>query len=198
MKSPWNLLARLIPQRRSAEITNEAIEPNPLGQESQALSSEPPLNPTKAVLGLENQGIGPTKLIVSPPDDVEGKAVPPLGVSGPDDDQALPPRALRSATRSGDQPHASPIGGRTRKRTSRATQTKNLESGTKNDIVTATRKPGSAKRAQAIEDSPSINPFFDEVAGLDDDIKKLKMQLAQKLHMQNVQLKKMLGRFDVS
>lgn len=195
MKSPWNLLARLIPQRRSAEITNEAIEPNPLGQESQALSSEPPLNPTKA---LENQGIGPTELIVSPPDDVEGKAVPPLGVSGPDDDQALPPRALRSATRSGDQPHASPIGSRTRKRTSRATQTKNLESGTKNDIVTATRKPGSAKKAQAVEDSPSINPFFDEVAGLDDDIKKLKMQLAQKLHMQNVQLKKMLGRFDVS
>jgi hypothetical protein len=36
------------------------------------------------------------------------------------------------------------------------------------------------------------------VAGLDEEIKQLRIQLAQKLHLQNVQLKKMLERFDVS
>ncbi|QFI69476.1 hypothetical protein EKH55_4602 [Sinorhizobium alkalisoli] len=40
--------------------------------------------------------------------------------------------------------------------------------------------------------------FFHEVAILDEEIKMLRTQLAQKLHLQNVQLKKMLDRFDVS
>jgi hypothetical protein len=40
--------------------------------------------------------------------------------------------------------------------------------------------------------------FLDEVAGLDEEIKQLKNQLAHKLYLQNVQLKKMLERFDVS
>ncbi|ASY73177.1 putative 21.7 KDA PROTEIN IN SYRB 5'REGION (ORF4) (plasmid) [Sinorhizobium fredii CCBAU 25509] len=40
--------------------------------------------------------------------------------------------------------------------------------------------------------------FFHEVATLDEEIKVLRTQLAEKLHLQNVQLKKMLERFDFS
>lgn len=45
---------------------------------------------------------------------------------------------------------------------------------------------------------PSGDPFFDEVASLDEEIKKLRSLLAQKLYLQNIQLKKMLERFNVS
>jgi hypothetical protein len=51
------------------------------------------------------------------------------------------------------------------------------------------------KSAQA---SPSREAFFDEVVDVDEDINQLKVQLAHKLHLQNVQLKNMLKRFDVS
>ncbi|APG88003.1 hypothetical protein SAMCCGM7_pC0805 (plasmid) [Sinorhizobium americanum CCGM7] len=40
--------------------------------------------------------------------------------------------------------------------------------------------------------------FFHEVAIIDEEIQMLRTQLAQKLYLQNVQLKKMLERFGVS
>jgi hypothetical protein len=43
--------------------------------------------------------------------------------------------------------------------------------------------------------SSAENPFLDEAASLDDDIKRLKDQLAQKLRLQNAQLREMLERF---
>ncbi|WP_310865730.1 hypothetical protein [Rhizobium hidalgonense] len=49
-----------------------------------------------------------------------------------------------------------------------------------------------------MQPSSSRGAFFDEVASLDEDIKTLKSELAQKLQLQNAQLKKMLKRFDVS
>jgi hypothetical protein len=46
---------------------------------------------------------------------------------------------------------------------------------------------------------PSRGPeFFDEVAGLDGEIRQLRAALARKLSSQNAQLRKMLERFDVS
>lgn len=46
--------------------------------------------------------------------------------------------------------------------------------------------------------STGKSAFLDDVAGLDEEIRQLRNQLAQKLYLQNVQLKKMLERFDVS
>ncbi|ASY66508.1 putative 21.7 KDA protein IN SYRB 5'REGION (ORF4) (plasmid) [Sinorhizobium sojae CCBAU 05684] len=54
------------------------------------------------------------------------------------------------------------------------------------------------KHHQSLQPSSSRDLFFHEVATLDEEIKMLRSQLAQKLHLQNVQLKKMLERFDVS
>ena len=58
--------------------------------------------------------------------------------------------------------------------------------------------PATANKDRDAQSSPSREAFFDEVAGLDEEIRQLRIQLAQKLHLQNVQLKKMLERFDVS
>ncbi|NTG75555.1 hypothetical protein G6M02_19695 [Agrobacterium rhizogenes] len=47
--------------------------------------------------------------------------------------------------------------------------------------------------------SPSpLKTFLDDAVSLDEEIKQLRSQLAQKLLLQNIQLKKMLQRFDAS
>jgi hypothetical protein len=46
--------------------------------------------------------------------------------------------------------------------------------------------------------SSPANPLFDNAAGLDEEIKHLKGELAHKLRLQNAQLKKMLERFERS
>jgi hypothetical protein len=55
------------------------------------------------------------------------------------------------------------------------------------------------KDGQPVEAMPQAVPeFFDEVAGLEDEISQLRVVLAGKLTLQNAQLRKMLERFDVS
>ncbi len=61
-----------------------------------------------------------------------------------------------------------------------------------------TERAVAPKYHQSLPPSSSSDLFFDEVASLDEEIKMLRSQLAQKLHLQNVQLNKMLERFDVS
>ncbi|PSS60572.1 hypothetical protein C6558_31800 [Ensifer sp. NM-2] len=48
-----------------------------------------------------------------------------------------------------------------------------------------------------LQDPMPVQTFRDEVVGLDDDIRKLRLELSQKLAIQNLQLKKMLSRFDI-
>jgi hypothetical protein len=54
------------------------------------------------------------------------------------------------------------------------------------------------KHHQSLQPSSSRDLFFQEVGTLEEEIKMLRTQLARKLHLQNVQLKKMLERFDIS
>ncbi|NTF97900.1 hypothetical protein [Rhizobium rhizogenes] len=76
-----------------------------------------------------------------------------------------------------------------------------------------TKLPARARKARADMDaastvttrqdqsaqSPSpLKTFFDDAVNLDEEIKQLRSQLAQKLHLQNSQLKKLLQRFDAS
>ncbi|MCA1495046.1 hypothetical protein I6F11_30030, partial [Ensifer sp. NBAIM29] len=56
----------------------------------------------------------------------------------------------------------------------------------------------ATNEAQSEQTSCSGDVFFSEVAILDEELKELRRLLAQKLRLQNVQLKKMLERFDVS
>lgn len=54
-----------------------------------------------------------------------------------------------------------------------------------------------APKHQRLQPLSSRDLFFREATTLDEDIKMLRIQLAQKLHLQNGQLTKMLERFDV-
>ncbi|WP_245472449.1 cytochrome P450 [Rhizobium jaguaris] len=50
---------------------------------------------------------------------------------------------------------------------------------------------------QIAQSSSRREAFFEEMARLDEEIKQLRSQLAQKLLLQNDQLKKMLERFEI-
>ncbi|MDX0852942.1 hypothetical protein GOD74_32500 [Sinorhizobium medicae] len=63
--------------------------------------------------------------------------------------------------------------------------------------VTA-QSAAAPKRHDNLQRRSSRELFFHELATLDEEIKTLRMQLAQKLHLQNVQLKTMLERFGIT
>lgn len=77
-------------------------------------------------------------------------------------------------------------------------QTKRRDRGKRGNFNVAKQRAVAPKYHQSLPPSSSSDLFFDEVASLDEEIKILRIQLAQKLHLQNVQLKKMLERFEVS
>ncbi|WP_234836390.1 hypothetical protein [Sinorhizobium meliloti] len=62
----------------------------------------------------------------------------------------------------------------------------------------AAQSAAAPKRHDNLQRRSSRELFFHELATLDEEIKTLRMQLAQKLHLQNVQLKKMLERFEIT
>lgn len=74
----------------------------------------------------------------------------------------------------------------------------------------AQRKPSRSNRADPIgqiriadpapelQGTSSANPFFDELTDVDGEIKRLRDLLADKLRIQNAQLKEMLERFERS
>ncbi|MQX77639.1 hypothetical protein [Sinorhizobium medicae] len=62
----------------------------------------------------------------------------------------------------------------------------------------AAQSAAAAKRHDNLQGRSSRELFFYELATLGEEIKTLRMQLAQKLHLQNVQLKTMLERFEIT
>ncbi|MDX0698545.1 hypothetical protein GOD53_32115 [Sinorhizobium medicae] len=62
----------------------------------------------------------------------------------------------------------------------------------------AAQSAAAPKRHDNLQRRSSRELFFHELATLDEEIKTLRMQLAQKLHLQNVQLKTMLERFGIT
>jgi len=62
----------------------------------------------------------------------------------------------------------------------------------------AAQSAAAPKRHDNLQGRSSHELFFHELATLDEEIKTLRIQLAQKLHLQNVQLKTMLERFGIT
>ncbi|ASY73761.1 hypothetical protein SF83666_a41730 (plasmid) [Sinorhizobium fredii CCBAU 83666] len=56
----------------------------------------------------------------------------------------------------------------------------------------------ATNEAQSVQPSSSGDSFFNEAAIIEEELKELRRRLAQKLYRQNLQLKTMLERFDVS
>ncbi|MQV97184.1 hypothetical protein GHK46_07065 [Sinorhizobium medicae] len=72
------------------------------------------------------------------------------------------------------------------------------ERGRRANARVAAQSAAAAKRHDNLQRRSSRELFFHELATLDEEIKTLRMQLAQKLHLQNVQLKTMLERFEIT
>ncbi|MDX0575019.1 hypothetical protein GOL29_29755 [Sinorhizobium medicae] len=72
------------------------------------------------------------------------------------------------------------------------------ERGKSANARVAAQSAAAPKRHDNLQGRSSRELFFHELATLDEEIQTLRMQLAQKLHLQNVQLKTMLERFGIT
>ena len=198
MKSPWKILAKLVP-RRQPKTTEES-------------SGEPAIDTDQVGIGQQQQ-LGPppswtaalpeTAPVERPPLEHEAYAISDLAEHNIDQVLSTPAdSALRTRThhrtrqpRSGaavSQPE-----GKTSKRSSSdrgGERAEHARVGREDRVV-----PNSATQSRADPtQTPPPSDFGKQVAELDEEIKQLRIQLAQKLQLQNIQLKKMLDRFDLT
>ncbi|QND44623.1 hypothetical protein HB780_02210 (plasmid) [Rhizobium lusitanum] len=171
MKSPWKFLVQLTSRGRPAEAREGSIERD---AETTVIESE-----------------------------AEQTSVLPLGlttaVDRPDYDDT-PPVDLVATTRDEVRLSSADVHALVREKAT----------GKKSPRIPQTKRPARARKARAHADaastvtarqdqsaqSPSPREiFFEETVSLDEEIKQLRSQLAQKLRLQNSQLKKMLERF---
>ncbi|WP_208180283.1 hypothetical protein J4T85_035055 (plasmid) [Sinorhizobium medicae] len=202
MKAPWKYLARLTSRRPSAEAQESPVgkdtAPKTLESEGEHTSALPP-NSTAGVsppaheedLSADQGSVASDKVkadedvtthALKPPIDAEEAQTPTrdeVDHRGPEAISTVPKRTAN--TKSQSKPRI--------KRRGR---------GKRANGHVAAQSVVAPKHHQSL---PPLSPrelFFHDAATLDKEIKMLTTQLAQKLHLQNVQLKKMLERFEVS
>jgi hypothetical protein len=190
MKSPWKFLAQLTSRTRSAQTRESEVAIDAEASETGARqTSAPSSNSTAASSDHEEK---PTVDIVpaTPFKEIDGDLDLPQALSPIDGVEVHTP-ALHEVSGSGADAHVSePEIQESRKRAPRTKRAKR----TRTDVVSdSTAVSIGAQTAQS-----SSFRFFDEVQRLDEEIMQLRSQLAQKLHLQNAQLTKMLERFNGS
>ncbi|RVL94237.1 hypothetical protein [Sinorhizobium meliloti] len=201
MKAPWKYLARLTSRRPSAEAQESSLgndtDPMAHGSEVEHTSALPPnltvaSSPTahEGDVSVDQGSVASDK--VKGDDDVTHALKPPIGAEeaqAPARDEADHSGAEASSLVPKSTASTKPQG---------KPRIKRRERGKRADANVASPSAVAAKHHQSL---PPLSPrelFFHEVATLDEEIKMLRIQLAQKLHQQNVQLKNMLERFGVS
>jgi len=172
MKSPWKFLAQLTSRRRPAEPRASSVERD------------------------EDRSVEPVATTTSnePERDVDAARV----VSVPVDAEEVRAPARHEASPSNADAHALLLEGEISRRSARTPQPKRPGRAKRARTDMVAQSPAVVNKDQNAQPSSPRETFFDEVAGLDEEIRQLRLQLAQKLHLQNVQLKKMLARFDAS
>lgn len=194
MKSPWKFLAQLLPQRQSAETRESSIEHDVDGERG---GSEVPdasrLNSTEASSVSEHGESGAATALFNHRNPAADAS---QAVAEHVDIERLEGLAHRKRSRSRVDRGTLQVDGDTTKRHAGpprqrkpATRGKSRADLVQSNLVTNKNQPARASSRES---------FFDEVAGVDEEIRQLRVRLAQKLQLQNVQLKKMLGRFDRS
>ncbi|PJR10225.1 hypothetical protein [Sinorhizobium meliloti] len=197
MKSPWKFLAELTSRRLSAKAQQRSIGN---GTDSKDLESEAEQTPALR-LSL--------RVAASPPGhdadiSVDQGSVASDKAKGDDDvAQALKPlidaeeaqtTGRHEAGRSGAEANSLVPKSPASTSSQSKPRVKRRERGNRANAHEAAQSAVAPKQ----QPSSSRDVFFHEMAALDEEIKMLRTQLAQKVHLQNVQLKKMLERFDVS
>lgn len=179
MKTPWRFLADLTSRRRPAKA-----QENSTGHDAEAPESEAKPAPAVASDAAEASDADRDTLADRPAASTEAEAVRDAAeAQTPDLDDTNPSPVETDAPATTAKPQRKPPAKR--------------QGSAKRAAADVVAKNTAAQERSAQAPS-SRDPFFDEVASLDEDIRKLRSELAQKLHRQNAQLKKMLERFDRS
>jgi hypothetical protein len=196
MKPPWKYLTQLVSRRRPSETSDEAVA------HSDHKVAEVELNSAQAIL-LASPAANPIAEQVSRNSaaDVE---VP--GETASKFDTAK--RASLPEAFDADKSETTADGKRSASHL--PTRVRAVEAGVKPPVRRKAKPKTVKKDRMEIAGSRSVvevrehvlpttrsaeNLFLDDAASLDDDIKQLKDQLAQKLRLQNAQLRDMLQRF---
>lgn len=191
MKSPWKFLAELTSRRRRADVQEGLAGHEGKGELSQGEGEQTSPN-------LPNASDGSAQNDHLPVDDVSAvtstvaasDVVPVRAASEPMDFPILEPH-------DDGRPPSPPARKANNHRLKAAGRKSEIAKGVRADAVV--QKPAGSADEQPPE--PLISPhqsFFASVRSLDEEIKQLRKQLAEKLHLQNVQLKRLLQRFDGS
>ncbi|MDX0018754.1 hypothetical protein GOC03_05185 [Sinorhizobium meliloti] len=199
MKAPWKYLARLTSRRTPANAQESSLgstAPKALESEVEHISALPPNSTAVASppahdedLSVDQGSVASDQAkaddglthAVKPPIDAEEAQTPARNEA---DHTGAEANSLVPKSAASTQPQGKP-------------RIKRRERGKRADAYVASQSAAAPKHHQSLPPSSSRD-FFDEVAVLDEEIKTLRTRLAQKLHLQNVQLKKMLERFGVS
>ncbi|MGK9338502.1 hypothetical protein [Sinorhizobium meliloti] len=201
MKAPWKYLARLTSRQPSAEAQESSrgsdTAPKALESEVKRTSALPPNSTAVASPPAHDQDLLVDQGSVASDqakgdDDVTHALEPPI------DAEEAQTQGGHKVNHSG--PEANSV-------VPKSTANAKLESKPTIKRRERAKRANGHLAAQSVvapkhrQSLPPLSPrelFFHDVATLDEEIKMLRNQLAQKLHLQNAQLKKMLERFDVS
>ncbi|WP_081160144.1 hypothetical protein [Ensifer aridi] len=201
MKSPWKFLVQLSSGRRPAKVQENSIahdaDPEGLESEAENKSALPSDNPTEASSTPDQDADGQINQVMLS-DKPTSHPNLTQEISQPIDIQEAETPAPNETNHSGTEGKASAPKSEKSEKLQGKPQTTRREPPKRARTQVVARSAVATNEAQSVQPSSSRDPFFNEVAILDEEIKKLRQLLAQKLYEQNVQLKKMLERFDVS
>ncbi|MCW1413731.1 hypothetical protein OLZ32_37925 [Rhizobium sp. 1AS11] len=200
MKTPWKFLVQLASRPRPAKVQENpighAIDPEAI--ESKADQTSIPASDSTAASGMpdRDEGVSAAQVSVAskkPEGDPDFVRAPGPAV---DAEEAQTP-AESAARRSDAEAGALVAYSRPNTKSQRKPRTNRRERAKRVNADVVAQGGVATNEGQSIKSSSSGDAFFDEVASLDEEIKQLRSVLTTKLYLQNVQLKKMLARFDV-
>jgi len=200
MKSPWKFLVQLSSRRRLAKVQENSIahDADPEGSESEVENklAPPSDNATEASSTPDHDADGLVDQASMLSDKPTSDPNLTQAISKPIDIQEANSPAPSEANHSGAEGKALGPKSEKSKKPQGKPQRRERPKRARTEVVA--RSAVATNEAQSVQPSSSGDTFFNEVATLDGEIKELRRLLAHKLHLQNVQLKKMLERFDVS
>ncbi|WP_373414741.1 hypothetical protein [Ensifer aridi] len=201
MKTPWKFLAQLMSRRPSAEAQESSIgndtDSEALEIEVDHTSALPPSSTVAASPPAHGEDVSVDQESVAS-DKAKGDGDVAQTLKSPIDAEEPQTTARQEADHSGAEANSSvPKSAASTKQQSKP-RIKRREREKRANAHVAAQSAVARKHHQDLQPSSSRDLFFDEMATLDEEIKMLRTQLAQKLHLQNVQLKRMLERFEVS
>lgn len=201
MKIPWKFLAKLTSRRPSSKaqesLTGNGTESKGLGSEVERTSALPPSSTVAASPPAHDEDVSVEEGSVAS-DRAKGDNDVAQALKPPIDAEEVQTNARHEADHSGAEANSLVPKSLASTKSQSKPRIKPREREKRDSAQVAAQSAVAPKHHQSLQPSSSRELFFHEAATLDEEIKTLRTQLAQKLHLQNVQLKKMLERFDVS